>query len=57
MAEAKLVRYDGNTGLAALTVDLEDLETSTQNAITVMKTAGSNTIREGNIVIALGSPL
>lgn len=57
VAEAKLVRYDGNTGLAALTVDLEDLETSTQNAITVMKTAGSNTIHKGSIVIALGSPL
>lgn len=54
VAEAKLVRYDGNTGLAALTVDLEDLETSTQNAITVMKTAGSNTIHKGSIVIALG---
>ena len=40
VAEAKLVRYDGNTGLAALTVDLEDLETSTQNAITVMTKAG-----------------
>lgn len=47
MAEAKLVRYDGNTGLAALTVDLEDLEDSTRNAITVMKTAGSNTIHKG----------
>lgn len=57
MAEAKLVRYDGNTGLAALTVDLEDLEDSTQNAITVMKTAGLNTIHKGSIVIALGSPL
>ena len=57
VAEAKLVRYDGNTGLAALTVDLEDLEDSTQNAITVMKTAGSNTIHKGSIVIALGSPL
>ena len=42
VAEAKLVRYDGNTGLAALTV---------------MKTAGSNTIHKGSIVIALGSPL
>jgi len=30
VAEAKLVRYDGNTGLAALTVDLEDLEDSTR---------------------------
>ena len=57
VAEAKLVGYDGNTGLAALTVDLEDLEDSTQNAITVMKTAGSNTIHKGSIVIALGSPL
>ena len=57
MAEAKLVRYDGNTGLAALTVDLEDLEDSTRNAITVMKTAGLNTIHKGSIVIALGSPL
>ena len=57
VAEAKLVRYDGNTGLAALTVDLEDLEDSTRNAITVMKTAGSNTIHKGSIVIALGSPL
>ncbi len=57
MAEAKLVGYDGNTGLAALTVDLEDLEDSTRNAITVMKTAGLNTIHKGSIVIALGSPL
>ena len=57
VAEAKLVRYDGNTGLAALTVDLEDLEDSTRNAITVMKTAGLNTIHKGSIVIALGSPL
>ena len=57
VAEAKLVGYDGNTGLAALTVDLEDLEDSTRNAITVMKTAGSNTIHKGSIVIALGSPL
>ena len=54
VAEAKLVGYDGNTGLAALTVDLED---STRNAITVMKTAGLNTIHKGSIVIALGSPL
>ena len=57
VAEAKLVRYDGNTGLAALAVDLEDLEDSTRNAITVMKTAGLNTIHKGSIVIALGSPL
>ena len=57
VAEAKLVGYDGNTGLAALTVDLEDLEDSTRNAITVMKTAGLNTIHKGSIVIALGSPL
>ena len=54
VAEAKLVRYDGDTGLAALTVDLEDLEDSTRNAITVMKTAGLNTIHKGSIVIALG---
>ena len=46
VAEAKLVGYDGNTGLAALTVDLEDLEDSTRNAITVMKTAGLNTDRK-----------
>lgn len=57
VAEAKLVKYDGNTGLAALTVNLEDLENSTRNAITVMKTAGSHTIQKGSIVIALGSPL
>ena len=36
---------------------LEDLEDSTRNAITVMKTAGLNTIHKGSIVIALGSPL
>lgn len=57
VAEAKLVKYDGNTGLAALTVNLSELESSTKNAIAVMKTASPATVHKGSVVIALGSPL
>lgn len=57
VARAKLVKYDGNTGLAALTVDQTELENSTKDSISVMHMAKANSVHKGNIVIALGSPL
>ena len=57
VAKAKLVKYDGNTGLAALTVDQTELENSTKDSISVMHMAKANSVHKGNIVIALGSPL
>lgn len=57
VAKAKLVKYDGNTGLAALTVKKEDLEESTLESISVMEMGSPGTVHKGSIVIALGSPL
>lgn len=56
-APAKLMKYDGNTGLAVLTVETQDLEKSTLSVITVMEPENAGTIHKGSMVIALGSPL
>lgn len=57
VAPAELVKYDGNTGLAALAVAKADMEKSTLNSISVMEMGSSSEIHKGSIVIALGSPL
>ena len=57
VATAQLMKYDGNTGLAVLTVDKEKLEDSTLSAIAVMETGIAGTLHKGSMVIALGSPL
>ena len=57
VATAQLMKYDGNTGLAVLTVDKEKLEDSTLSAIAVMETGIAGTVHKGSMVIALGSPL
>ena len=57
VATAQLMKYDGNTGLAVLTVDKEMLEDSTLSAIAVMETGVAGTVHKGSMVIALGSPL
>lgn len=56
-AEASLKKYDGNTGLAVLSVDKKSLEDSTINAISVAEMGNSNLVSKGTIVLALGSPL
>lgn len=57
VAEATLKKYDGNTGIAILSVDKSLLEDSTLSAIAVAEIGNSNLLTKGQIVIALGSPL
>ena len=56
-APAELIRYDGNTGIAILSVKKADLEDDTRKNIAVIGMGSSNTVHKGTIVIALGSPL
>lgn len=56
-APAQLMKYDGNTGLAVLSVDKGQLEDSTLSSIAVMETGTPKTVHKGSMVIALGSPL
>lgn len=56
-AEAVLKKYDGNTGLAILSVEKEGLSQTTRNRISVAAMGNSHSVRNGEIVIALGSPL
>lgn len=56
-AEASLLKYDGNTGVAILAVERRQIEESTENAIAVATIGNSFAVTNGTIVIALGSPL
>lgn len=56
-AEAKLLKYDGNTGLAILTVEKRLLSQNTKAEIAVASMGSSYEMTNGSIVIALGSPL
>lgn len=50
-------KYDGNTGIAVLSVKTSELTESTKNAITVAVLGNSLTVAQGTIAIAIGSPL
>lgn len=54
---AALKKYDGNTGLAMLSVSLEELDDATKNAISYAVLGNSLPLAQGNVVIAVGSPL
>lgn len=54
---ANLKKYDGNTGLAILSIDMEQIEVSTKNAISYVVLGNSKKVSLGNVVIAAGSPL
>lgn len=56
-AEATLFKYDGNTGMAVLTVEKRQLKSVTKKAIAVAKLGSENPVTNGSLVIALGSPL
>jgi serine protease Do len=56
-AEATLFRYDANTGLAVLTVEKRLLKPDTKRVITVAKMGYMSMVKNGTLVIALGSPL
>lgn len=55
-APAVLKKYDRNTGLAVLSVNLSDLSESTRSVITYAEIGSSQTARSGEPVIAVGSP-
>ncbi len=55
--EASLKKYDGNTGIAILTVNLGLLEEGTSNRIAYAALGNSLGVSQGNIAIAIGSPL
>lgn len=56
-ADATLLKYDGNTGIAILTVEKRQLSRDTESVITVASLGSSHEMSNGSIVIALGSPL
>lgn len=55
--KAEMKKYDGNTGIAVLSVKTSELTESTKNAITVAVLGNSLTVAQGTIAIAIGSPL
>ena len=55
--EAAMKMYDGNTGIAILSVPLTGIEESTRSAISTAVLGNSITMAQGTIVIAVGSPL
>lgn len=56
-APGTMFKYDGNTGMAVLTVEKRQIKSATKNAIAVAKLGSVNPVNNGALVIALGSPL
>lgn len=54
---ATLKKYDGNTGIAVLGVPVEKIAKGTMNQIETAVLGNSLNLRQGKIVVALGSPL
>lgn len=57
IAGAVMKKYDGNTGIAVLSVARSDISDSTLDTISIAEFGNSNGVTKGSIVIALGSPL
>lgn len=55
--EANVLKVDNNTGLAIVTVEKSELSNTTLNRIALATFTDGGYIRNGTIVIALGSPL
>lgn len=55
--EASMKKYDGNTGIAVLSVLHEEVDEETMNAIAVAELGNSLVTPQGMIAIAVGSPL
>ncbi|MCD8241870.1 MAG: S1C family serine protease [Lachnospiraceae bacterium] len=56
-ASATLKKYDRNTGLAAISVNLSDISDSTKEIITYAELGSSKSVRSGQSVLAVGNPL
>ncbi len=55
--EASMKKYDGNTGIAVLSVPRGEVDEETMNAIAVAELGNSLVTPQGMIAIAVGSPL
>ena len=55
--EASMKKYDGNTGIAVLSIPRESVDEETLNAIMVATLGNSLVIPQGMMAIAVGSPL
>lgn len=56
-APAMLKKYDGNTGIAIISVALTDISEETMNRIAVATLGNSYSLTQGTMVIAIGNPL
>ena len=56
-AQAVLKKYDKNTGLAVISVNMSDVTESTRSVILYADLGSSKTLRSGEPVIAVGSPI
>lgn len=54
---ASMKQYDGNTGIAILSVALSDIEESTMSQISIAVLGNSLSIPQGTLAIAVGSPM
>ena len=57
MCEVQIKKQDGNTGLAILSAQKANLTKATRDAIKIAPIGSSTRIKNGTMVIALGSPL
>ena len=55
--EARILRYDGNTGMAVVTVEKRNVKPNTYRELRVAKLGSMQPVVNGSIVIALGSPV
>ena len=55
--KAKLQRYDGNTGIAVLCVEAQDVLDETKKQISVATLGSSVGVSQGQTVLAVGSPI
>lgn len=57
MVIAQMKKYDGNTGLAVISVPITSIKKETLDAISVIRFGNSARCKLGEVVLAIGSPL
>lgn len=55
--QASMKQYDGNTGIAILSVPLPEIEEATMSQISVATLGNSLSVPQGTLAIAVGSPM
>lgn len=57
MVSASLKKYDGNTGIAIISVPLDEIPKETMEHLAVASLGNSYMVQQGTTVLAIGSPL